>query len=322
MNTRTIQIAALTVVFTLFSAAALAKAPQTKTSSAKPAPAKPTAAVTPYGKIEVARVAEQPVTREDVIHLVQIEQAYGSALSDADALVIVINNLIAQTVARSVGVEITAAETPKHFPIIDANTPENFPRGELTEAIPANKQPFHADHADYAKLYISPKMLNRRLREFYSTASALHPAEQERIEQALQLALSGKSFGEVAKITGLATAQHTLMEKEIELPAALAANLPTNRNLPQNELFAALNQLSPDKILPKVVEDESGFRVMRLISHDGPTYELEAIEVAKPAFETWLKERARALPVMISDEILKKDIKLKYPKTELVSQLQ
>lgn len=326
MGNLTMNTAALALLLTFIAAPALAKSAQTKappakTTSTKPAPAKAAAAM-PYWKSVVAKVAEQEVTREDLLHLIQIEQAYGYPLSESNALITAIKNAITHEVAHSVNVEITAAETPQHFPIVDQHTPgSGTPDSKLVDSLPADKQPFHVDHNSYAKLYVVPKMLERKLRNFYSTASDLHPAEQEHIEQALQLALSGKSFSETAKATGMATAQHELTEKEIELTVGLEQRLPANRNLPKNALFATLNQLTPGKVLPSILEDESGFRVIRLIEHHDSTYNIETIEVAKPTFESWLKNRARSLSIVINDEKLKNTVKLEHPNIDWVSRL-
>lgn len=327
MRNRTIRTTALTLLLALFTATALAKPPQTKdsqtkTSPAKSAPSKTTAGVTPDANVIVATVADRPITREDLIHTMQIEHSYGSKLSESEALVIVMKDVIAHEVAHSVGVDITPAETPKHFPIVDENTSPTLDR-KAQEVLPAEKQAFHVDQSSYAKLYVIPKMLDRKLRKFYSTTSDLHPNEREHIGQALQLAISGKSFGEAAKTTGLATTQYELTNREIELPVALLPNLPANRNLPQRDsLFTRLNKLAAGQILPDVVEDENGFRVMRLLSRNGATYRIETIEVAKPAFESWLKERARSLPIVINDEKLKNAVKLEHPNLDWVSRLQ
>lgn len=327
MGNLTTNTAALALLLTFIAAPALAKSTQTtkaasaKTTSAKPAPAKAAAAI-PYWKSVVAKVAEQEITREDLLHLIQIEQAYGYPLSESDALMTAIKDAITHEVAHSVGVEITATETPQHFPIVDQHTPgSGTPDSKLIDTLPADQQPFHVDHNSYAKLYVVPRMLERKLRNFYGTASDLHPAEQEHIEQALQLALSGKSFSEAAKATGTATAQHELTEKEIELTIGLEQRLPANRNLPKNALFATLNQLPPGKVLPNILEDESGFRVIRLIEHHDSTYNIETIEVAKPTFESWLRNRARSLSIAISDEKLKSAVKLEHPNIEWVSRL-
>lgn len=329
MGNLTTNTAILTLLLTFFAAPALAKTPRTKSLQANTPHAEATSAksasraiteAVPYWKAVVANVAEQAITREDLLHVIQIEQAYGLPMSDSSALMTVMKDLIAQEIARSVGVEITATEIPTHFPIIDQHTPGEGT--QLLDTLPANKQPFHVDHASYAKLYIVPKMLDRKFRKFYDTAPDLHPAEQQHIEQALQLALSGKSFSEAAKATGTTATQYELTDIEIDLTVGLEQYLPAKRNLPKNTLLATLYQLPQGKILSKILEDESSFRVIRLIKRNGPIYNIEAIEVGKPPFDTWLKNRALSLSIEISDDQLKSAVKAGYPNIDWVSRLQ
>lgn len=329
MGKLTTNTAILTLLLTFFAAPALAKTPQAKSLQANTPHAeatsvksasRATAEAVPYWKAVVANVAEQAITREDLLHIIQIEQAYGLPMSESSALMTVMKDLIAQEIARSVGVEITATEIPTHFPIIDQHTPSES--RQLQDTLPANKQPFHVDHASYAKLYVVPKMLDRKFRKFYDTASDLHPAEQQHIEQALELALSGKSFSDAARETGTTATQYELADMEIELAIGLEQKLPAKRNLLENPLLSELYQLSQGKILPKILEDESSFRVIRLMKRNGSIYNIEAIEVGKPPFDTWLKNRALSLSIEISDDQLQRAVKAGYPNIDWVSRLQ
>jgi hypothetical protein len=274
-------------------------------------------------KVVLAKVGERTITREDLIHMIQIEKFYGSpALSEADALVIVMQDAIAHEVAHSVGVDATPPETPVNFPFVNQFTPSGGEDFKAQQVLPPNEQAFHVSHTAYAQLYVVPKIIDRRLRRYFSTAADLHPAERASIEQALRLVISGNSFTQAANATGLLTAQHQLENKAAELPAALIPKLPVGRRMaPNDTLFDILDRLTPGTINANIIEYDGSYRVLRLVARNGQRYTIETIEAIKPPFEKWLKERARTLRIMINDKTLKREVKLGYPGMDWVERL-
>ena len=306
MSAPGIETAALALLLALSAAPALSASP---------------AAANAGNKVVVAKVGERAITREDLTHLMQIEKFYKSpALSEADALVIVMQDTIAHEVAHSLGVDVTPPAV--NFPFVKQFTPAGEEDFKAQETLPANDQAFHVSNAAYAQLYVIPKIIDRKLRLYFRTTADVHRNERARIEQAHRLVSSGASFAESAKQTGLMAAQRELENKAIELPSALLPKLPADRRMPENDgLFAILDRLTPGKINPKVIEDEDGYRVLRLISRNGRKYTIETIEAAKLPFEAWLKERARGLRITISDDGLKREVKRGYSDLDWVGRL-
>ncbi|HEY4696897.1 MAG TPA: hypothetical protein VIH29_02675 [Gallionella sp.] len=278
---------------------------------------------TPGVKAVVAKVGERPITREDILHTMQIEKFYKSPeLSEADALVIIMQDAIAHEVAHSVGVDVTPRETPVNFPFVKQFTPPGGEDFKSQETLPPQEQAFHVNDTAYAQLYVVPKIINRKLRRYFNTTADIHTAERTRIEQAQRLVISGKSFADAANATGLMTARLELESKAIEVPAAMISSLQISRYLPQNDpIFDILNQLAPGAIHPNTVEDDDGYRVLRLIARNDQKYTIEIIEAAKSQYDTWLRKCARALRITISDDALKRDIKRDYPDIDWVKRL-
>jgi len=278
---------------------------------------------TPGIKTVLAKVGERVITREDILHIMQIEKFYKSPeLSEADALFIVMQDAIAHEVAHSVGVDVSPSETPVKSPFVDQFMPSGAEDKKAQGTLPPQEQPFHVDHDSYAQLYVVPKIIDRKLRRYYSNSTHLHRNERAIIEQALDLVNSGKSFDEAAKITGLKTARRQIENKEVETPAAQKPKVPADPHVPQIiTLLDILNQLTPGATHPKIIEDDEGYRVLRLIARSGQTYTIETIDAAKPQFESWLKERASTLRITISDDGLKRDIKRDYPSVDWVGRL-
>jgi hypothetical protein len=308
MNNRIIEAVVLALLFAL---------------SSSPARATHLPDTSPGIKTVVAKVGATQITREDIIHAILIEKFYKSpSLSEADALFNIMQDAIAREVARSAGIDVAPSEIPQRFPFIDQYTPGGKEDLDAQGSLPPQEQPFHVDHDSYAQLYFVPKIINQKLRRYYNTSSFLHRNERERINEALQLAISGNSFAEAAKQTGLVTARHELKNKDIRLPASQTPTLPVDKHLPKKDtLFDILNKLAPGSIHPNILQDEDGYRVLRLIARDGQRYTIETIEAIRLPFEDWLKERASTLQITISDDALKTEMKRNHPGIDWVQRL-
>lgn len=305
MNERTFESVALALLFALSASPAMATPPQDAGLRIKTV---------------VAKVDERPITREDIIHMIQIEKFYKSpALSQADALYIVMQDAIAREVAHSVGIDVNPSETPQNYPFVDQYTPKLAEDKKAQGTLPPLEQPFHVDHQSYAELYVVPKIIDRKLRHYFSSSSYLHSKERELINQALQLANSGNSFADAANKTGLMTARHELENMD---PSSHTPDMPADKHLPKKEtIFDILDKLSPGEIYPNVLQDEDGYRVLRLISRNGRKYSFETIEAPKQQFENWLRERASKLNITISDDGLKREVKRDYSNIDWVERL-
>lgn len=196
-----------------------------------PAFAEPAPPASQSIKTVVAKVGVRDITREDLMHMIQIEQFYKTTpLSEADALYSIMQDAIAHEVARSVGVNVSAKETPKQFPFIDEYTPSGGEDFKSQEVLPLKQQSFHVDHNSYAQLYIVPKIIDRKLHKYYSTTSQLHGDEMDSITKALELVTSGQSFTDAAKATGLKYSRQEFEHKDAAPTPPSKPKLTTNKS--------------------------------------------------------------------------------------------
>ncbi|MGC2167274.1 MAG: hypothetical protein WA632_14815 [Gallionella sp.] len=274
-------------------------------------------------KTVVAKVGERDITREDVMHMIQIEQFYKTtALSESDALYSIMQDAIEHEVAHSVGVDVTAKETPKRFPFIDEYTPSGGEDFKSQESLPLKEQAFHVDHNSYAQLYVVPKIIDRKLRKYYSTASQLHSKEMDSIKHALELVTSGQSFADAAKATGLTYSRQELEHKDTE------STVPSTPRLTQSKsssaattLFDVLKDLKPGEIHEHIINIGDRYQVTRLIAHKDNFYTTETIEATNPPFEIWLSESSLSITIAILDEALRAAVKQLHPNDSWVKGL-
>lgn len=308
MNIKIIEAVAIVLLFAL---------------SSTPARAAHLPDTAPSIKNVVAKVGTIQVTREDIIHLILIEKFYKSPpLSEADALFNIMQNVITREVAHSVGIDVSPSEIPQSFPFVDQYSPSGKEDFSAQGNLPSQEHPFHVDQVSYAQLYVVPKLINQKLRRYYNTSSFIHSKERERINQALQLALSGKSFAEAAKQTGLKAFRHELDNKDIRSLTARNSTLQVDKHLPKKDtLLDILNKLAPGSVHPNILQDEEGYQVLRLIDRNGQKYIIETIEATRLPFEDWLTERTGTLEIMISDDALKTEVKRIHSGTDWVQRL-
>lgn len=267
-------------------------------------------------KAVVARVGTSTITRADILYKIQIEQAYDSAtLPETAALVSVMQDAIEREVAKKVGVDATETEIAELSRFADENS-------RASEILQRVKAVFGEDQAGYARLYLSNKIVNRKLRHYYSTSTRIHRAERTRIEQVLLLVNAGNTLAEAAKSTGLTMLRQELEIKAIEFPTELKRYQPQNQTVPENPLFAMLNQMQPGAINPSIIEDDNGYRVLRLITRDDTRYTIETIGVSKPPFEDWFVQRVKTLHIEIDDATLRRDVRQTYPDISWLGQLK
>jgi hypothetical protein len=274
-------------------------------------------------KTVIAKVGERDITREDVMHMIQIEQFYKtSVLSEADALFSIMQDAIVHEVAHSVGVDVSAKETPKKFPFIDEYTPSGGEDFKAQEKLPLKDQSFHVDHNSYAQLYVVPKIVDRKLHKYYNTTTQLHSKAMDNITKALELVTSGQSFTDAAKATGLMYARQEFEHKDSAPTASSQPKLTQAKSSSSNTtLYDVLKDLKPGEIHEHIINIGDRYQVTRLISRNNDMYATETIEAVKPPFEAWLNETSSSLPVSILDDGLKSAIKQNHAKIPWVARL-
>jgi hypothetical protein len=274
-------------------------------------------------KTVIAKVGERDITKEDVMHMIQIEQFYKtSVLSEADALFSIIQDAIAHEVAHSVGVDVSAKETPKKFPFIDEYTPSGGEDFKAQETLPLKDQSFHVDHNSYAQLYVVPKIVDRKLHKYYNTTTQLHSKAMDNITKALDMVTSGQSFTDAAKATGLMYSRQEFEHKDSAPAASSQPRLTQSASSSGNKtLYDVLKDLKPGEIHEHIINIGDRYQVTRLISRNNNMYTTETIETVKPPFEAWLNETSSSLPISIVDEGLKTAIKQNHPKAAWVTRL-
>ena len=264
----------------------------------------------------IARVGGQEISRADMGYRMAVENAYGNeTITEAVALIALVNDAIEQEVGRINGVTIT----PDELSSMRRHADETSKAPEILAQV---KQAFGNNLAAYDRIYLSPRIMNRKLRSWYSRNADIHKKERAAIEQAYSLVQAGKSFEESSQACGL---NHTTSDYKTEaaaVPEALLPYAPEKGASSDDPMTAILKTLSEGAVYRNIVEDDNSYQVLRLMKKDGSTYKVEAITTRKRPFQEWFQEQEDKVDITILDKSLEKEITTKFLEVPWVKKRQ
>ena len=232
----------------------------------------------------VATVGDETIDSISLSYRVSTERAYGnSRISNTAALVSLVNEAIELRIAESLGLAPTETEISEL-----ANHAQQTTKAPAVLA--RVKAIFSNDQNSYSKLYIAPKVTNRKLRQHHSGSTDIHQDERAVAENALTLAISGSTFQEIADET---TASYSSLE------------LPVSSN---SSLKSIVSGLSVGSVHTEVIEAGSSFMIIRLVAKDSELFTVEALRVQKKSFDDWFRGVSQDTSVEILDQELKQAI--------------
>jgi hypothetical protein len=78
-------------------------------------------------------------------------------------------------------------------------------------------------------------------------------------------------------------------------------------------MIELLETMPVGELCPKILEDDQGFRVIRLVTKEDRRFVIEAVSVAKRPFGSWLAQQRAGFDIAIEDPELAAAIRIKYP---------
>lgn len=253
-----------------------------------------------------AKVGGSCISGRDVLSRTAIEKAYGNeTVTDAVGLVTLVNDAIEYEVGRICGVTATA----KDLAALSRHADKTSKAPEILAKV---KDACRGDEVAYQRLYLAPRVINRKLRAFHSRSSDIHEHEKTLIERAHALVRSGKSMKEAARVCGLPYSFTKSGENSEATPALLKQYFPQGDRNSANPLTSILENLSENEAYEKIVEDNLTYKVIRLLNKSGSKYNIEMITADKRSFDDWFREQAAQVEVAVLDKNLEKKIVEQY----------
>lgn len=254
----------------------------------------------------LVKIGKEELSSTDLSYRIGIEKAYGKDNITQDAAVVsFVNDAIEHEISRANGINVTSWDIATFSDHIDNTT-------RAPEILDRVKQVFGNDRAAYERIYIEPKIINVKLRSWYSHDARIHQGEKALIEKAYYLARSGKSMEEAAQETGLPFSTIEPGKNNGFLTPQLEEFFPDSER-PQNDpMISILETLSDGMIYQNIVEDDQGYKVIKLVHKNDSHYIMEAITSSKRSFTEWFLENATSIHIEIFDMEMKNMIVSKY----------
>jgi hypothetical protein len=253
----------------------------------------------------VATIGAGHINRLDLDRRLAIEHAYGGALTREAALVSLVNDAIEREIARSLGLLPDSTELLAFSRHADETS-------KAPEILAMVKRVFDKDSSTYLRLYLSPRLVNVKLHQFFLYDTALHAAQRRAIEYAYLLVAKGMSFTQAAEWSDLQYRIDTLRAGNGALPPELA-RYAEGDSLPRDPYRELVSKLEAGKLFGSIVDIDNDYRLLRLMSRDDSVQVIEVIAAAKGEFDEWFRSEGEKIPIDISDGKLRRSIIQTYP---------
>jgi len=258
-------------------------------------------------KSPVAVVGTTSLGEADITYRIAVEKAYGTVIDRPAALVALIQDALEREVAMRSGVVVTEQALNAFSAGVDKHS-------KAPEVLKAVKKAFAGDDEAYRQLYLVPKIVNRQLRSWFSRDADMQEKPRVAIQKAYALAVAGNDFAQVAKVTGLKFAAQDYKAEQKDAPDALRAYFPKGMAMITPAFQMLLDELGIGKMAQTISEDETTYRVVRLLEKGKGVYKTDEIIAAKEPFGPWFKAQVKKIPVRIQDKAMRASITEKYPK--------
>ncbi len=263
----------------------------------------------------LAELGTTKITITDVSYRMAVEQAYGNeTINETGALVSLINDVFETEIGRMFGIAVTPEEIAAFCRHVDETT-------KAPEILVQVKRIFRDDQSAYERLYITPKIINQKLRAWYGRSVELHQLERNLLEKAYYLVNTGETFERAAHAYSLVYSKIEHKIKSDTMPQLLQGYFPESSESFNAPMEAIIESLSEGEIYKNIVEDDNSYTVVRLVQRDSTQYTVEAITKTKRPFVEWFQEQVTQISIKFPDTELKEKIIEEYPHVWWVREL-
>jgi len=254
----------------------------------------------------LATVGQEAISQTDITYRIGIARAYGNqGMTDATALVSLVNDALEREVGRKAGIIATAKELAGFSKHVEQSS-------KAPRILARVKKVFGDDVAAFKRIYLLPKIINRKLRQWFSRDAGMQAKERAAIEQAYALVQSGKSLEDAARATLLTYAEQTYETDTKAAPDALKPYFPKGMAAMSEGFRKVLDQLNAGETAHTIIEDDAVYRVVRLLEKTDGSYRTGEIISRKRLFDGWYRQQAERIPIAIRDERLKASLCDRY----------
>ena len=253
----------------------------------------------------LASIGSTQITGQIIQYRLATESAYeNTGLNKSAALIMVINDVIELELAKKYQQQATPIEIEQFKQHADQTS-------KAPEILKRVKAVFGQDIKAYDLWYISPKIVNQKIRDYFSANKSQNRDALNQIKPAFKLLKSGKEMKTLAKIYNLTYSVDSLSINAPDVAPALQ-NYPDARIPQESPILKYVRKIKAGEIYPGIIEENYSFMVIKLLKQTNNKYLIERISISKPEFDTWLRKEAANFNFSINDAALKQEILNNY----------
>jgi hypothetical protein len=253
----------------------------------------------------IAAIGSIKITEQTIQYRLGTESAYdNSNLNKSAALVMLINDALEMEVALRYNQQALDDEIEQFKQYADQTS-------RAPEILNKVKKTYGQDIKSYDQWFISPKIVNRKIRDYFSANKSINQNALNQINSAMKLLKSGKKMKDAAKSLHLTAVVDSIPKKPLDMTPALK-NYPDAQLPFENPMLKYIKKLKSGEMYPEVIEESYSFLIIKLLNYNDDYYFIERISVPKPDFDTWFKKEAAKINITIIDTPIKSEIQHKY----------
>lgn len=253
----------------------------------------------------ISSIGAIKISEQTIKYRIATELAYGnSGLNMTTGLIMLINDALEMELAKKYNQQAIPDEIEQFKQYADQTS-------KAPEILKKVKDAFGSDVQAYDQWYISPKIVNRKIRDYFSADKSINQAALNQIKPALKMLRSGKKMKETAKYLNITFAIDSISVKPLDMTPALQ-DYPDAKLPFENPMLKYVQKMKVGDLYPDVIEENYSFLIIKLFNFNHDRYLIERISVSKPDFDTWFKKEAAGIPLQIKNNVIKQELKTKY----------
>lgn len=240
----------------------------------------------------LAQVGKTEVLSIDLGYRSMVERCYrnGEEVGEAAAFLLLLQDAMDREIARAYGLLPTEEE-------IDAFDKHVYDTSRARDRLNAIEAGFGEDEEAYRRVFLEPRVVDRKLRAYQAAERTFHRQPLARIEAAWSELARGADMKQAARAEDLRYEERALSGASEEVGA----------------LYRLADSLEVGQVFENIVEDEDEFRILYLKDRNGKTLTIETIAAPKTSYDDWRRERVLEIEVDVFDHSLVEMVKEKYP---------
>jgi hypothetical protein len=253
----------------------------------------------------IAGIGSIKITEQIIHYRLATESAYeNNGLNKSAALVMLINDAIELELSK----KYNQQALPDEIKLFKQHADQTSKAPEILSKV---KVVFGKDIEAYDFWYISPKIVNNKIRDYFSSNKELSQATLKQIKPAIKFLRSGKEMKDAAKLYNLTLSVDTIVARPPDITPALK-NYP-DAGLPiETPILKYIKKLKVGDIYPEIIDLSNLYMIIKLLKQSKDKYVIERISVSKPDFDVWLRKEAANFSFRIYDPGLKQEIQNNY----------